>query len=328
MQNTLPKIELHVHLDCCLSYEVVRELHCPLSLQEFRNTYVAPEKCLNLADFLEKVTASIELLQTRRALEIATLGLFRQLKQDGVLYAEIRFAPLLHTQQRMSPEEVVETLCKAVARGRQETGVWAELLICTLRHHTFAQSMETVHLAEAFFGQGVVGFDIAGDEAAFPIDNHIAAFEYAHRCSIPCTAHAGEARGPESVWETLRYFKPSRIGHGVRCIEDPALVAQLADQGIHLEVCPTSNVQTNVYSQLKDHPIDQLYKAGISIGINTDGRTLTNVSLEDEYQHLHQAFGWGKTQWLQCNLNALAASFTTTGIKAAIKRKLLTGYGD
>jgi len=259
-------------------------------------------------------------------LRLVTLDLFDQLQKDHVIYAEIRFAPLQHCTKGLTPEQVVAVVDSAVAEGIQKTGIQAGLLLCTLRHYSREQSMQTVKLVEKFRDKHVAGFDIAADEAGYPITNHIAAFQYAHDHGIPCTAHAGEAKGPESVRETLDHFRPSRIGHGVRSAEDTALMRRLRQAQIHLEVCPTSNLQTNIYPTLADHPVDRLYRSGISVGINTDGRTISNTTLDREYAKLVDQFHWTKKDFLTCNLEALDHAFTTDAIKTRLRVALLQGY--
>ena len=240
-----------------------------------------------------------------------------------MLYAEIRFAPILHIKNGLAPESVVEIVCQSVSENMIRTGVHAGLILCTLRHLSEKQSFTTAELVKKFIDSTpVVGFDIAADEAGFPIDNHIKAFQYAIKKDIPRTAHAGEARGPSSMWETLEYFKPIRIGHGVRSIEDEQLVDHLISTNIHLEVCPTCNIQTDVFETFSDHPIDKLFKHGVSIGINTDARTLTNISLTEEYLKLQNTFGWGKKEFKQCNLNALSHAF----IDETEKKDLITNF--
>ncbi len=324
--SNLPKIELHLHLDCSLSYKVVKQFKPSVTEEEFKSEYIAPAKCNDLADYISRAAKGIELMQTAEQLWAVTLDLFDQLKADNVIYAEIRFAPLLHIEQGLSPQEAVQIVNAATIEGMEKTGVKAGLILATLRHYTEAQSMETVKLVEAFKGTNVVGFDLAADEAGFPIDEHIKAFKYAKKHGILCTAHAGEARGADSVWETLRHFHPKRIGHGVRSIEDPKLMAFLKEEGIHLEVCPTSNVQTTVYDKIEDHRVNDIYQAGISISINTDARTISNVSLADEYGTLERVFTWGKEHFLNCNLEAIKNAFTDEPTKETIKRQLLAAY--
>ena len=195
----LPKVELHLHLDCSLSSSVVSQLNPSVTHKEYLETFIAPAKCTNLADCLTRALKGIELMQTEGQLRLVTQDLFAQLVQDNVFYAEIRFAPLLHTEQGLSAQDVVRVVEATVSESIKATGVEARLILCTLRHFSQTQSLETVKLVEQFKGTYVVGFDIAGDEAGFPIDAHISAFQYAATHNIPCTAHAGEARGSNSI---------------------------------------------------------------------------------------------------------------------------------
>ena len=155
----------------------------------------------------------------------------------------------------------------------------------------------------------MVALDIAGDEAGYSIEAHVPAYRYAIERGLYRTAHAGEARGADSVWETLRAFEPTRIGHGVRSAEDPALVEICRRERIHLELCPTSNVQTRAGWRYEDHPIDRLLRAGVPLSVNTDTRTITNVTLEQEYARLRENFGWGDAELMACNREALRAAF-------------------
>ena len=295
--SLLPKAELHLHLDCCLSYEVVQQLDSTITYEAWRQSFIAPAKCTDLADYITRAIKGYELMQTQEQLRLVTLDLFRQLKADHVIYAEIRFAPLQHLTKGLRPAEVVAAVNDAAKEGIAQTGVEARLILCTLRHYTELQSLQTALLAAQFRGTLVTGFDIAADEAGFPIDNHIKAFEFARANQISCTAHAGEARGADSVWETIRHFHPLRIGHGVRSMEDSRLVAFLKSNNIHLEVCPSSNIQTNVYERIHDHPVDDIYNAGLSVSISTDARTISDVTLNSEYALLEKVFNWSKMQF-------------------------------
>ena len=324
--NKQPKIELHLHLDCSLSYEVVKQLKPAVTLEEYKESFIAPPKCTDLADYIKRAIKGFELMQTKEQLRLVTLDLFKQLKADNVLYAEIRFAPLQHIMQGLTPTAVVETVNAATEEGVNKYGVEAGIILCTLRHYSAAQSMETVQLVNQFKGSRVVGFDIAADEAGFPIDNHIKAFEFANAHNIHCTAHAGEAKGPASVWETLHHFHPSRIGHGVRSAEDTSLLAFLIANDIHLEVCPTSNVQTNVFNTIEDHSADKIYNAGVSMSINTDARTISNVTLGDEYRLMEKVFRWNKAHFKKCNLEAISHSFANAGIKEKIRKQIESAY--
>jgi adenosine deaminase len=324
---TLPKVELHLHLDCSLSYQVASRLRPGLTPAEYRAEFAVPPQCSNLLDFIRCAQAGIALMQTREQLRAVTLDLFEQLRNDHVVYAEIRFAPLLHTERGLSPEQVTETVDEAAEEGIRQSGVEARLILCTLRHYREQQSLETVRLVEQFRGSRVAGFDIAGDEAGFPIGAHINAFRYAIERGTYRTCHAGEARGPESVWETLRAFKPTRIGHGLRSAEDAKLVEHLKANHVHLEICPTSNVQTGAVRLLAEHPVDRLYRSGVSLSINTDARAISETTLEREYEIMRKQFNWGSAELLACNLEAVRAAFIPDAVKLRLEQKLVSAYG-
>jgi adenosine deaminase len=324
--SQLPKVELHLHLDCCLSYQAVHQLDPSVTPESYRHDFVAPAKCTNLAHYLETTRNSVALLQSEDALRLAVVDLFEQLAQDQVIYAEIRFAPLLHTRRGLKPERIVQVVEEETIRCSVRTGIEARVLLCTLRHFSEEQSLQTVRLVEAFRGSRVVALDIAGDEAGFPIDAHVPAFRYAIERGIPRIAHAGEARGADSVWETLQHFQPMRIGHGVRSLEDAELVKHLRESQMHLEICPKCNVQTDIVPAYPDHPIDRLYQAGLSLGVNTDTRTVTDVTLNQEYEQLSKVFGWDAGGFLACNLNALAASFAPSELKERLMNQLRVAY--
>lgn len=322
----LPKIELHLHLDCSLSYKVVQQLDPAITFEEYQQSFIAPPRCTDLADYITRAVKGFELMQTKEQLRLVTLDLFDQLKADNVIYAEIRFAPLLHIAKGLTPTEVVRAVNEAVAEGIQLTGVQAGIILCTLRHYYEEQSMETVELVKQFKGTHVVAFDIAGDEAGFPIDSHVQAFQFAIENSIPCTAHAGEAKGPESVWETLQHFHPSRIGHGVRSAEDEKLLDFLKNKNIHLEVCPTSNIQTNIYETIGQHAADKIYRHGVSMSINTDARTVTPTTLSREYSILEEIFNWNKEHYLKCSMEAVTHCFAGNQLKEELRSKIRTAY--
>ncbi|MES2777811.1 MAG: adenosine deaminase [Bacteroidota bacterium] len=324
----LPKAELHLHLDCSLSYEVVSAIDPSVTREEFNIAYIAPPKCTDLADFLLRAPKGIALMQTKEHLAMVVKDLFKQLSADNVMYAEIRFAPLQHLDKGLTPYEVVQATEQATAEAISETGIEARLILCTLRHYNEAQSMETVHLVKEFEGTLVAGFDIAANEAGFPITAHMEAFKFAKTNNIFCTAHAGEACGAASVWETLEHFGPSRIGHGVRSIEDPSLVAHLMKHDIHLEICPSSNVQTNVCDDYLSNPVDKLYKAGISLSLSTDARTITDITLNKEYEKMKQVFGWETADFFKCNVYALQAAFVPADIKANLVTRMTEKYKE
>lgn len=324
--QALPKVELHLHLDCSLSFEAVHRIDPEFTHERYLREIVAPRKVTDLSAYLARTRASVALLQTEAALRIAVADLFRQLAADNVIYAEIRFAPLLHMQRGLSPENVVRVVLDATNRAVHATGIEARLILCALRHFTPLQSMVTARLVDRYQETRVAALDLAGDEAGFPLDAHLPAFKYAIERDLPRTVHAGEAAGPESVWEVLTRLKPQRIGHGVHAIEDPALLKVLRKRHIHLEVCPTCNVQIDLYHALADHPLDRLYRAGVSLSVNTDARGTTPTTLSQDYEQIAQTFGWGLAEFYAANVQAMRAAFAPAMLKRALIRRLKDAY--
>jgi adenosine deaminase len=323
IDDVLPKIELHLHLDCSLSYEGVRRLRPSVTLDEYRREYEAPTRCANLAEFLSRVPKVLGMLQSREALAIMVEDVFDQLRADRVLYAELRFAPLLHTTRGLSAEGTVDTVATAVDEMVRRTGIEARIILCTVRHFTADESLTTAELVRAFRHRRVVALDIAGDEAGFALTPHAAAYRYAHEHGLRTTAHAGEALGPASVWETLRELAPERIGHGIRSIEDPVLIDHLRRTGVHLEVCPSSNMQlVESIGSWPAHPIDRLRLAGISLNVNTDTRMLTPTTLTREYALVREHFGWTSDLLLASNVAALRKAFVDEETRAGLLSEL------
>jgi adenosine deaminase len=327
--KSLPKVELHLHLDCSLSFEAVSHLAPSVTREEYNSEFVAPGKCANLADFLKRAPKGFQLMQTEYSLRHVAEDVMRQLADDGVIYAELRFAPLLHVEQGLTPERVVEIIDRATEDMIAQAGVEARLILCTLRHFTETQSMLTAELVKTFKGSRVVALDIAGDEAGFPIDPHVEAYRFAREHELFRTAHAGEASGPESVQVTLERLDPQRIGHGIRSIEDDRLVEFLAKERIHLEVCPSSNVQIlPSINHWHEHPIDRLYRAGVLLNVNTDTRMLTPITLSGEYKSLENTFNWGPEEFLKTNLMGVDAAFVEDETKDRLRKVLLEAYAS
>lgn len=324
--QSLPKVELHVHLDCSLSYEVVQKINPDITYERFLKNFTAPSNCPDLSTYISRSESAIALMQTAQHLRWVTLDLFDQFQKDGIAYAEIRFAPLEHTRNGLTEEQVVQIVDSAVREGTTTYGIPVGILLCTLRHYTHHQSMQVAHLTREFQGSSVVGMDMAGHESEYDLKNHIPAFEFCRAHGIPCTAHAGESCGSDSVEETIRKLQVYRIGHGVRSAENPKTLELIQSQNIHLEICPTSNVLTRTVETFSQHPLRYLYDSGISLGINTDGRTISRVSLSEEYRRIVRHFDWKIDEFKICNLVAIKHAFTKDAIKLDVIDTINTAY--
>ena len=288
-------IDLHVHLDGSLSFEMVRKLAELQKLkkygdEELKNKMVAPKDCQNLNDYLTKFDYPLELLQTKEALQLAVYELLKIQQKQGLTYSEIRFAPQLHLQKGLTQEEVVESVLCGLQKFEEEGQVMhSGIILCCMRGADDKLNYKTVEVASEYKEKGIILLDLAGAEALFPTKKYRELFRYADSLKIPYTIHAGEAAGPESIWYALE-FGARRIGHGVRCTEDKELMRRLAKDKIPLELCPTSNLNTKIFGRIEDYPIPKLLDAGIKITINTDNMTVSDTTLANELKLVKDTF--------------------------------------
>lgn len=290
-------IDLHLHLDGSLRPATVRELLAKDNIYFFKDDKEAKsalsvsDDCNNLSEYLKAFDYPVQVLQTADNIIRAVRELGEDLHEQSVEYAEIRFAPLLSTNRGLTENEVVE----AAIQGAKEAeklcnGLKLGLILCCMRGTDHVHNMRTVKAAHKYLNNYVCGLDLAGDEAGYPTELYEEEFELASQYDIPFTIHAGEASGPDSIWKALE-FGASRIGHGIRCIEDNTLVDYLARYEIPLEVCPISNSQTKVFKDVSEYPIKELLLNGVHVTLNTDNMTVSNTNLSRERRFLMKNCG-------------------------------------
>ena len=333
-----PKALLHDHLDGGLRPATIVELAAsaghtlpetdPGRLGEW---FAAAADSGSLERYLETFVHTVGVMQSEEALHRVAKECALDLAADGVVYAEVRFAPELHLERDLNLDQVVEAVlagfrdgsAEAAAQGRQ---IRVGALLTAMRHA--ARSQEIAELAVRFRDGGVVGFDIAGAEADYPPTRHLDAFEYLQRENFHFTIHAGEAFGLPSIWQALQWCGADRLGHGVRIVDDITgtsndpvlgrLAAYVRDKRIPLELCPSSNVQTGAAPSIAEHPIGLLRDLSFRVTVNTDNRLMSGTSLSREMALLVEAFGWGWSdlQWL--TVNAMKSSFIPFDERLAI----------
>ena len=307
----VPRYELHCHLDGSLRPATIAELahHQGIALTApVEQLVTGPASCGSLTRFLSYMDLPLQVLQTPPALRRAAAELVEDFSDDGVVYGEVRFAPQLHGQQGMTPDEAVTAVAEGLVDGRAATGVATGLLLCCLRHQSPQDSLSVAETALRHTEE-VVGLDLAGDEQRYPATPHREAFALAHTARLACTAHAGEAAGPASMWEALDTLGADRIGHGVRCVSDRALLDRLRTDQIALEMCPTSNVQTGAVPSLAAHPATGLLDDGLPVTISTDTRTTCATTLSQEFGLLRESAGWTSEHEAQTQVHAADAAF-------------------
>ena len=317
-------IDLHLHLDGSLSVKSVKELaglqniEIPENEEELLKLLRINDDCKDLTEYLEKFAFPGMLLQTREAVALSVYNLQEELKEQGLIHAEIRFAPQLHTHKGLSQREVIE----AAIEGLDRSDFSAGLILCCMRgNDNHEENLETVRLAKDYLGKGVVSVDIAGAEALFPTENFGDLFALAKELEIPCTIHAGEADGPKSVWKALE-FGTKRLGHGVRSLEDPELVEKIVSEGITLELCPTSNIHTCMFPSIEEYPLRKLMEAGVKVTINTDNMTVSNINLAKEFGKLIAAFNLTDEEIKGFARNSVNACFADEETKKVLLEKI------
>jgi adenosine deaminase len=328
--RTLPKVLLHDHLDGGLRPQTIIELARaarydglpstdPGELTEWfhRDTHRR-----SLALYLESFVHTVGVMQTEESLERVAYEAMEDLGKDGIVYAEIRFAPVLHTSKGLDRARVVQSVLRGLERGRKDFRVEFGLILCALRNMDPALSLEIAELAVDFRPHGVVGFDLAGEEGGYPAKKHVDAFHTIQRENCNITIHAGESFGKESIWQAIQWCGAHRIGHAVRLVEDMTVIdgkvvsmgslsQYVLDKRIPLEVCMTSNVHTGAVRSVADHPFGILYQNKFRVTLNTDNRLMSGISLTDEYHSAVQAFGLTLDDLEKITLNAMKSAFAS-----------------
>jgi adenosine deaminase len=320
-----PKVLLHDHLDGGVRAATVIDLareygytHLPTTdVHDLDAWFHRGAKRNDLVLYLETFAHTIGVMQHRDAITRVAAECAEDLANDGVVYAEVRFAPELHVEAGLTLDEVVEAVLEGFAHVGRARGITVYALLSAMR--TAARSLEIAELAVRWRDAGVVGFDIAGAEAGHPPTRHLDAFQYVARENFHTTIHAGEAFGLPSIWEALQWCGAERLGHGVRIVDDVFLVegryelgrlaAYVRDRRIPLEMCPTSNVNTGAAASIADHPIGLLRRLRFRVTVNTDNRLMSNTSVSNEFRQLRDAFGygWEDLEWL--TTNAMKSAF-------------------
>ena len=338
--RSLPKVLLHDHLDGGVRPQTIIDLapennydRLPTSdPDELAQWVQRGANRLDLVLYLETFAHTVGVMQTKDSLERVAYECGVDLHDDGVVYAEVRFAPELHTELGLTLDEVVESVNAGFERASAETGIVLGILCTAMRHQ--ARSLEIAELAVRHRHRGVVGFDIAGAEAGNPPTRHLDAFHYIQRHNFHFTIHAGEAYGPPSIWEALQYCGAERLGHGVRIVDNiytdddgeivlGELAAFVRDRRIPLEVCPTSNVHTGAAESIETHPIDLLKRLKFRVTVNTDNRLMSDTTLSKEFQLLSDTFGWTLSDIRWTTVNAMKSAFLPFDERLALINRVI-----
>jgi len=330
-----PKVLLHDHLDGGLRPSTVIELARDLRYTglpttdagELARWFHASAASGSLALYLRGFAHTIDVMQTPESIERVSYECGADLASDGVVYAESRYAPVFSTQRGMTLQQVVDAVGRGFAQAERRHGITLRQIVCAMRDRT--DSLEMAQLAVANRDRGVVGFDIAGEEAGYPAEKHLPAFQLCHRENFSITIHAGEGFGPPSIWQAIQICGAHRIGHGVRLIEDTGvgapgseatianggvtalgpLATYVRDKRIPLELCPSSNVDTGAAPSLEAHPIRQFLAEHFRVTLNTDNRLMSNITLSEEFRRLGETLHIDLADVEKLTINAMKSAF-------------------
>lgn len=319
-------VDLHLHLDGAITPSIARRLAkmtgvaLPKSDEELEIMLSVPEDCEDLNAFLKCFALPLSLLQTEQSIEEAVYLVQEQIKENGVIYAEIRFAPQLHGDQGVSQEQAI----RAALKGLKRSDLACNLILCCMRgNDTKESNLKTVKLASKYLveDEGVVALDLAGAEGLFPTADYEEEFRLAKKLGVPFTIHAGEADGASSIKKALE-FGAARIGHGVRAYEDPELLERLVREKICLELCPTSNRQTKAVENMDQYPLRSFIEAGICVTINTDDMAISRTDIQHEFAYIRNKFRISEEEEKLLLINAVKSAFTSNNRKEKLLRQI------
>ncbi len=337
----LPKVLLHEHLDGGLRPATVIELASDIHYHglptavptDLATWFQRGAQRGNLIEYLEGFSHTIAVMQTEEALERIAFEFIEDMHHDGVVYAEARFAPVYHTRNGLSEDEVVTAVCRGLARGEERYQIKWGLIICAMRD--LDDSLAAAELAIRHRGRGVVGFDLAGAEDGFPAKKHLAAFQAIKRANFNITIHAGEAHGPESIWQALQYCGAHRLGHATQLCEDiihragegvqfGGLAQFILDHRIPLEMCLSSNLHTGACARLEEHPFPLLLRRGFRVCLNTDDRLMSNTSMTKETTLATELYDLTLDELEKVSINAMKSAFLSHGKRLELIAKIIT----
>lgn len=314
--ENMPKVDLHYHLDGGLRPETVFEIAKKQDMalptqdaEELAKYLKAEENCTSLVEYLEKFDLPVKCLQSAYAQRRVAMEAVEDAASHNIRYIEVRFAPQLMTEGRLTVSEVTSNVIEGLMAGEDRFKTKARAILVCMRHHSVSKNLEVIEAARQFLGKGVCGVDLAGDEAGFPPQASREVFSLACKYGIPVTIHAGEAGGAENIYEAVKNLGAVRIGHGIRLKENPRLLDLIKQRRIPLEICVTSNIQTKAAASFATHPIREYFDAGINVTVNTDNTTVSNTDLTREYEILQKQYGFTDDELKQLVFNAANAAF-------------------
>ena len=322
----LPKCNIHTHLEGSVRPSTFMDLAATHGI-ESKKSIDAVSMAMqvtgderNLVDYLKKISYGYRVFLDKQSVQRITYEAAEDAALDGVVYLEVRAGPITHSHTSFTAEQVIESMLLGLRQAEYKYDIVCRLIVSALRHHDPKVNIQLAHTALEFKHNGVVGFDLAGDEEGYPAQIHAEAFSVARTGGLGITVHAGEAGGANNVLYAIRKLKATRIGHGIRSIESSSVMSLLRERNVLLELCPTSNVHTKTVSNIKEHPVDKFYDQGIPISIGDDDPVTSRTKVSQELTLLENCFGFELDDLKNIQRMSIEAAFITD---SKLKAKLL-----
>lgn len=316
-ENRFPKLDLHCHLDGSLSREWFEEV---TGRSVKTDEIQVGRECRSLAEYLEKFELPLQYLQTEENLKKAGKEFLLSAKKENIDYIEVRFAPLLSVSKGLTAQKVIEAVLEGLAEGKKECGVYYNVIVCAMRHHSVEDGSALAKAAREFLGEGVCAMDLAGNEAAYPMHLFREVFLQARKLELPFTIHAGECGSVENVIEAVE-LGARRIGHGIALRGQKQAMDLCRRNRVGIELCPTSNLQTKAVKEGERYPIREFLEHDLLVSVNTDNRTVSNTSIEKEMAHVAEAYGITKEDTRKLTQHAIETAFASDFIKQELWKK-------
>ncbi len=323
----LPKTDLHVHLDGSVRTETLLELAAQQNVKlpatdkkKLEKAVMSGKNCSNLGEYLQGFDITLSVMQEPEALYRIAYELAEDAAKENVWYMEVRYSPILHTEKGMKLTEIVDSVLNGLRDAEKKYRIKTGVIICGMRSVNPETSLTLAKLAVAFKNQGVVAFDLAGQEESYPAKHHKEAFYLTRNNNINTTAHAGEAYGAESIHQAIHYCGAHRIGHGTRLMEDGDLLNYVNDHRIPLEICLLSNVQTGAAKALETHPLRFYYDYGLRVCVCTDNRLISDTTVTNEYLLAHKHLGFQLDEIKEMILDGFKSAFLPNRQKSSMLR--------
>ncbi len=316
---TLPKVELHCHLDGSLSRAFIeKRLGKTVSQSELS----VSEDCRNLNEYLEKFDLPGRCIMDEEGLKEAGYDVLKSMKKENVCYAEIRFAPLLSETSDMDCRKVIEALITGLERGKSDFGIEYGVITCAMRHHSQEDNYRMIKTAREYLGHGVCAADLAGAESLYPMSEFMELFKKTKEMGMPFTLHAGECGSVQNILDSVE-AGAARIGHGIAMRGHKDVQKELQKKGIGIEMCPISNLQTKAVESTKDYPMREFLNTGLKVTVNTDNRTVSNTTLAKELEFIQNTYGITDEEIKLMMKNAVDVAFADDAVKEKVLRKII-----